>query len=148
LLQSGSLLGTDIIMSKKTNCITLFTALCFSGWSVAALAAPQNQVITAEMDSYMRVIWGLLIVIGIIFVIYALFKKKFSLLTTSPTRNINILEMKPLMGKKAICLVRVRNREYLLGIGDNTITLLDTLSQSTDTDFASVMRQARGEKTS
>lgn len=90
----------------------------------------------------MRMIWGLLIVLGIIFVLYGLTKKRFSLLGTSSKQEIRVVEMKPLMGKKALCLVEVRGQEYLLGIGGDTVTHIATLSGKRDQNFAETLAQS------
>lgn len=95
-------------------------------------------------DGYLRIIWGLLVVIGIIFIIYGLVRKRFSLFIHSPSHAINIVEMKPLMGKKALCLVKVHEKEYLIGLAENSITLLDTVEAPGEKKFAAVMKQVGG----
>lgn len=90
----------------------------------------------------MRMIWGLLIVLGIIFVLYGLIKKRFSLLGSTSKQEIKVVEMKPLMGKKALCLVEVRGEEYLLGIGGDTVTHIATLAKKSDRSFADTLAQS------
>lgn len=99
----------------------------------------------SDFDNYIKVIWGLLVVLGIILVLYGLLKKRFSLLHSSAKQEINIVEMKPLMGKKALCLVKVRGQELLLGISDNNISHLASFAGSSDKNFAEVL-QASSEK--
>jgi flagellar protein FliO/FliZ len=82
-----------------------------------------------ELDSYLRVIWGLLIVLGIILLLYALLKKRFSLLANFPEKQIKIIEMKPLMGRKALCLVEVRGQEYLIAISGDRISPIAALGK-------------------
>ncbi len=94
----------------------------------------------SDFDNYIKVIWGLLIVLGIILLLYALLKKRFSLLHSSTKKEINILEMKPLMGKKALCLVNVRGKDLLLGISDNNISHIASFTASTETKFADVLQ--------
>jgi flagellar protein FliO/FliZ len=112
----------------------LFSLRVTSAW--AAIPAP------SDTENYMRMIWGLLIVLGIIFVLYGLTKKRFSLLGTSSKHEIRVLEMKPLMGKKGLCLVQVRGQEYLLGIGGDTVTHIATLSGKRDQSFAETLAQS------
>ncbi len=92
-----------------------------------------------DTENYMRMIWGLLIVLGVIFVLYGLLRKRFSLLSASPDKEIKVLEIKPLMGKKAICLVSVKDQEYLLGLGGDTITHLATLPRDAEASFAETL---------
>lgn len=91
----------------------------------------------------MRMIWGLLIVLGIILALYGLLKKRFSLLSASPSQEIKVLEIKPLMGKKAICLIEVKGQEYLLGLGGERVTHLATLPRQSDTSFADTLAKTR-----
>ncbi|MCP4339557.1 MAG: FliO/MopB family protein [Desulfobulbaceae bacterium] len=97
----------------------------------------------SDTESYFRVIWGLLVVLGIILVLYGIVRKRFSLLSTSPSQNIKILEIKPMMGKKALCLVDVKGQEYLLGISGDQINHIATLSPQPETSFAETL-QATG----
>lgn len=95
----------------------------------------------SSTENYMRMIWGLLIVLGIILVLYGLVKKRFSLLSNCQNKEIRVLEIKPLMGKKAICLVEVRGQEYLLGVAADRITHLATLQQRAGISFADTLAQ-------
>jgi flagellar protein FliO/FliZ len=94
----------------------------------------------SDTASYFRVIWGLLVVLGIILVLYGIVRKRFSLLSTSPSQNIKILEIKPMMGKKALCLVDVKGQEYLLGISGDQINHIATLSPQPETSFAETLQ--------
>ena len=80
-----------------------------------------------ELESYFRVLWGLGVVLAIILILYALLRKRFSLFSNQPEKNITIVEIKPLMGKKSLCLVRVKGQEYLLGLSGDRISHLATL---------------------
>lgn len=94
---------------------------------------------TDEITSYFRVLWGLLIVLAIILLLFAIFRKRFSLLQPRGAKAIRVLEMQPLMPRKAICLVEVRGREYLLGIGTDAITLLADLNDHGRPSFKDVL---------
>lgn len=105
------------------------------------LLPESNDLITSSF----RVIWGLLIVLGIILLLYGLLRKRFSLLASLPDKEINILEIKPLMGKKALCLVEVRGTEYLLGISESQISKITTLPKKT-ANFQETLLAEAGKK--
>jgi flagellar protein FliO/FliZ len=94
----------------------------------------------SDAASYLRMIWGLLVVLGVILVLYGIVRKRFSLLSPSPGGNIKILEVKAMMGKKALCLVDVKGQEYLLGISGETISHIATLTPPAKTSFAAALR--------
>ena len=92
------------------------------------------------MDSSLRMIWGLLVVLGIILLLYGLLKKRFSLLAHTPQQHIRIIEIKPLMGKKALCLIEVRGQEYLLGISADRVDPIACLSKKSASSFAETLK--------
>jgi len=102
-----------------------------------------NDIPPTDTASYFRVIWGLLVVLGIILVLYGIVRKRFSLLATSPSKHIKILEIKPMMGKKALCLVEVKGQEFLLGMSGDQINHIATLPPQSETSFAKTL-QATG----
>ncbi|OGQ94853.1 MAG: hypothetical protein A2521_11230 [Deltaproteobacteria bacterium RIFOXYD12_FULL_57_12] len=67
------------------------------------------------------------IVLGIILVFYYLSRKGLNLLPAGKAGAIKVVEMRYLMPKKALCLVNVRGRELLLGIGTERIELIAEL---------------------
>ena len=117
--------------------------LCYIQVPEVACAA-SSQVV--DMESYFRVIWGLLVVLAVILALYGLFRKRFSLLAGSPEKNIKILEIKPLMGKKALCLITVKGTEYLLGISGDQINHLATLSTKPELSFAETLRSTETDR--
>ncbi len=89
----------------------------------------------------LRVLWGLLIVLGIIFAVYTLARKKLSFLPGSnESANIRIIETKHLMPKKSLHLIQVRDKEYLIGVTDQSITLLS--SEPDRKDFRNILDEA------
>jgi flagellar protein FliO/FliZ len=94
------------------------------------------------MENYFRAIWGLLVVLGVILALYGLLRKRFSLLSNISDRAITIVEMKPLMGRKALCLISVKGNEYLLGISGDRINHLATLPKETSASFAETLQTA------
>lgn len=111
---------------------------------VAMLAAPTAGLagngLGSDTADYFRMIWGLLVVLGIILVLYGIVRKRFSLLSVSSGANIQILEVKPMMGKKALCLVNVKGQEYLLGISGETISHIATLTPPAKGSFAATLQ--------
>lgn len=97
------------------------------------------------LASSFRVVWGLLIVLGVILLLYGLLRKRFSLFASMPNKEIKVVEIKPLMGKKAICLVEVRGTEYLLGISESQITKIATLSPKKGPSFRETLQAESGE---
>jgi flagellar protein FliO/FliZ len=98
-----------------------------------------------SMGSYFRVIWGLLVVLGIILILYGIFRKRLSLFHSQSSQSINILELKPLMSKKALCLVEVKGEEYLLGISSDRITHIATVSSKKGSSFAATLSRTENE---
>jgi flagellar protein FliO/FliZ len=78
------------------------------------------------------VLWGLLIVIGLMLVLYALARKRFSLLGVGGSGKIKVLEMRPLMARTALALVEVEGEKLLIGIGNGTVRMLTHLPAGKD----------------
>lgn len=119
----------------------LLLNLLFLAVPMTSLAANDGAT-TTDMENYFRVIWGLLVVLGIILILYGLLRKRFSILGSSPDRKIHVIEIRPLMGKKALCLVNVKNRQYLLGLSGDTITHIDTMPLDATTPFEGALQNA------
>ena len=118
-------------------------ALLFYTTQLYAATTTENTLLSGNSDimaSSFRVIWGLLVVLGIILLLYGLLRKRFSLLSSLPDKEINVIEIKPLMGKKAICLVEVRGREYLLGISETQISNIATLPARNTKNFSETLQ--------
>jgi len=109
-----------------------------------ALGASQN---TIGADSYFRMIWGLLVVLGVILLLYGLLRKRFSILSSPEGKLIKVIEMKPLGPRKMLCLVEVKGEEFLLGVNGDNISHLATLGQdkAKPGTFADEMQTAQDE---
>ena len=83
----------------------------------------------------------MLVVLGIILILFGLLRKRLSLFHNPGAQSIKILEIKPIMGKKAICLVEVKGKEYLLGIGNEQINHLATIEADKDSPFAKTLQE-------
>lgn len=72
-----------------------------------------------------RLLWGLLIVFGVLLIVYALAKKKLSFLNAASGKGvITVIETRHLMPRKSLCLVKVRDQEFLLALGNDQISLI------------------------
>jgi flagellar protein FliO/FliZ len=96
-----------------------------------------------DLAAYFRVMWGLLIVLAVILALYAVFKNRFSIMNPKTGKAIRILEIQPLMPRKSLCLVEVRGKEYLLGIGSENITLLASLDRNPSGSFQEALDSSR-----
>ena len=109
------------------------------------LCSPKPVTAAAGMDdtsAYLRLTWGLLVVLGIILIFYALVKKRFSLLHSPEKSAIKVLELRHLMPKKSLCLVEVKGREYLLGLGTDNITLIASIPAAPENTFAAALKES------
>jgi flagellar protein FliO/FliZ len=82
-----------------------------------------------------RMLWGLVVVLGILLIIYGLMRKKFSFAKSNANSKIKIIEIRHLMPKKSICLVEVGGQEFLLGLGNENITLLSAIKNGESSTF-------------
>lgn len=76
------------------------------------------------ISSSLKMIWGLLIVLGILLIIYGLARKKLTFIQSGGRGAIKILETRHLMPKKTLFLVEVEGSRYLLGGGADTLSLI------------------------
>ncbi|MBW6521359.1 MAG: flagellar biosynthetic protein FliO [Desulfoarculaceae bacterium] len=98
-----------------------------------------------------RLLWGLLIVFGVLLIVYALAKKKLSFLNAGSGKGaITVIETRHLMPRKSLCLFKVRNQEFLLALGNDRINLIAAIEpsptaatgQTDHPDFAAAMADA------
>ena len=125
-----------------TLSLLLFCTTCYAEVAKDMSLLGGNSDILA---SSFRVVWGLLIVLGVILLLYGLLRKRFSLFASMPDKEIKVIEIKPLMGKKAICLIEVRGTEYLLGISESQISNIATLPSQKGPSFRDTLRAESGE---
>lgn len=105
--------------------------ILFVLYAQTAVAAEQAPL---SLSASLRLFWGLLIVLGIVLIVSALIRKRLLFLAGGNQGTITIVETRHLMPKKSLCLVRVRGREYLLGLGNDQISLIATLPIAKDPD--------------
>lgn len=119
--------------------------LLLLSWSLILIPAGISQAAETpadEISGYFRVMWGLCIVLAIILILYALLKRRFSIINPRSGKSIRVLEIQPLMPRKSLYLVEVKGREYLLGVGADTITLLADLDDNPKTSFRETLDTA------
>ncbi len=80
------------------------------------------------------------VVIGILLLLYAASRKGFGVLPQKKNSLIQVLETRPLGGRKFLCVVKVRGEEMLLGLSNDRI---EYLSQLTSNDnFSETLKHA------
>ncbi|MBU4236341.1 MAG: flagellar biosynthetic protein FliO [Proteobacteria bacterium] len=100
-----------------------------------------------SFSATLRLFWGLLIVFGVLLIVYALAKKKLSFLNAGSGKGaITIIEMRHLMPKKSLCLIKVRDQEYLLGLGNDQINLIAAIEPVDKKNFATTLATAASDK--
>ncbi len=104
----------------------------------AAAQAAQSQE-DGMLGSGLRVLGGMLLVLGLIYLIYALSRKKLAWLPGSRPGIIRVREVRSLGGRKALYLIQVRDRELLLGVSADRMELLSDLGKA-PADFADTLQ--------
>ena len=108
-------------------------------WPASAWAAAPADLASALLQTG----WALLVVVGLILALYGLSKKRLSLGKTGG-KLINVIELRPVLPKATLALVEVRGREYLVGIGADSIHLLADLSGepvNEPTNFSAILAE-------
>jgi flagellar protein FliO/FliZ len=98
--------------------------------------------------SGLKMFIGMIVVVGLMLLVYVLNRKGIGFLKKDRTGRINIVEMRHLGGRKMLCMVEVKGRELLLGLGNDHIDFLYDFSDSpAHTDFANeLQRHVEAEK--
>jgi len=94
-----------------------------------AAAAESAGVTDSLTGAYLRFVAALVLVIGVMLVLYALVKKRFSLLHNRADSPIRVVETRPLAPRASLCLVEVRGQEFLLGLSQSGVNLLAAFEQ-------------------
>jgi flagellar protein FliO/FliZ len=123
---------------KPVSCLNILAYLSVFLLVQAERAFGATEPATTVSAS-LRVIWGLLIVLGILFIIYGLMKKKMSFLHMPGKGIIKIVEVRHLMPKKSLYLVEVRGQEFLLGAGQDRIDLIAAINRDSAGSFAEIL---------
>lgn len=102
---------------------------------------------TAEpslLGSSLKMAAALAVVIGILLLLYAASRKGFGVLPQKKNGLIQVLETRPLGGRKFLCVVKVRGEEMLLGLSNDRIEYLSKVPSSDK--FAETLQQVEEEQ--
>ncbi|APG27328.1 flagellar biosynthetic protein FliO [Syntrophotalea acetylenivorans] len=97
------------------------------------------------IGSGLRMLVGLLVVLGLMLLLYALSKRGLRWLPGNREGKIRIRETRPLGAKKALCLVEVQGRELLLGVSSEGINLLCELEPQQGQSFEQTLQSQNQE---
>ncbi len=118
-----------------------FTAVFFA----ALILFLPVSAMAAELDgtaAMLRLTWGLLVVLGVILILYALARKRFSLFQPPSGSAIRIVELRHLTPKKSLCLVEVKGQQFLLGMSSDRISLIAEIPGDRNESFATVLEKS------
>jgi flagellar protein FliO/FliZ len=125
---------------RSCSLFILFQLLCFIQPLQAAEQSP------SDLSAALRVLWGLLAVIGILLILAFIARKRMSFLHASGKGEIQVLEVRHLMPKKALYLVSVRNQEFLLASGDDRLELIAQIQKTENTSFEEIPQKTESEE--
>ncbi len=117
--------------------IPLLLLIASPAFAAEAIATP------SFLGSSLKMAAGLAIVIGILLLVYAASRKGFGVLPQKKGGLIQVLETRPLGGRKFLCVVKVRDEELLLGLSNDRIECLTRLSPPET--FAEALQQVEEE---
>ncbi len=89
----------------------------------ARLWAAQGEPIDL-FASGMKLFVAMAVVVAIMLLIHALNRKGFKFLENRQSRQIKIVETRPMGGRKSLCLVDVEGERLLIGVGNDRVDLL------------------------
>lgn len=90
----------------------------------------------------LKLVGAMIIILGLVLLLYYISRKGFSFLPAAKTGAIKLIEMRYLMPKKALCLVEVRGKELLLGIGNDRIELISRLERHDTPPFEETLQSS------
>jgi len=130
----GSLINNVVsaaswILSAVGNRLLPLACLVLTPTLAAATQAIPLAAGQSLTEAYVRFLVGLALVIGIMLILYAFLKKRFSLLRNRDDSRIHILEIKPVAPRKSLCLIEVGGEKFLLGLSQDSINLLGTFGR-------------------
>ena len=109
---------------------------------ILTLPQPVAAAELIETGAMLRMTWGLLVVLGVMLILYALVRKRFSLFQSPTGSAINIVELRHLMPKKSLCLVEVKGQHFLLGLSADRVSLIAELSGERKESFTAALEQS------
>ena len=96
------------------------------------------------LGSSLKMVAALAVVIGILLLLYAASRKGLSVLPQKKNGLIQVLETRPLGGRKFLCVVKVRGEEMLLGMSNDRIEYLSKVPSADK--FTETLQQVEGEQ--
>ncbi len=96
------------------------------------------------LGSSLKMAAGLAVVIGLLLLLYAASRRGFGVLPQKKNGLIQVLETRPLGGRKFLCVVKVRGEEMLLGLTNERIEYLAKVPPAEK--FATSLQQAEEEQ--
>ena len=124
---------------------TIFSALLsITAYDAVAPCFALSAENFSMLNSSLKMIWGLLVVLGILLIIYGLVKKRVTLLQGGGKGIIKIIESRHLMPKKSLFLIEVRGKEYLVGTGGDSLSLIASLEETahSQSNFESILKNS------
>ncbi|MEE4254009.1 MAG: flagellar biosynthetic protein FliO [Desulfuromusa sp.] len=118
----------------------LFFTLTFMAQPVFAA---DNIAETSLLGSSLKMLAALGVVIGILLLLYAASRKGFGIMPQKKSGIIQVLETRPLGGRKFLCVVKVRGQEMLLGLSNDRIECLSQLTSGEK--FSETLQQVEEE---
>ncbi|MHB1400224.1 MAG: flagellar biosynthetic protein FliO [Trichloromonadaceae bacterium] len=94
--------------------------------------------------SGLRMLGALGMILGLILLLYAGSRRGLRWLPKARSGAIRIVEVRQLGPKKSLCLVQVRGRELLLGVGADRVELLCQLGDEPSPSFDETLQQLGG----
>ena len=132
-------------MKKKLHDLSSLT-LIITGVSVFYPSRAFPAETEYLIGSSLKMIWGLLVVLGILLIIYGLARKKLTFIQGGGKGAIKVLETKHLMPKKTLFLVEVAGNQYLLGAGAESLTMLTHIEpKEPPPSFNDILNQSKEE---
>ncbi|MCF6265590.1 MAG: flagellar biosynthetic protein FliO [Desulfuromusa sp.] len=106
--------------------------------------AADTIVAPSLLGSSLKMLAAFAVVIGILLLLYAASRKGFRMLPQKKNGLIQVLETRPLGGRKFLCVVKVRGEEMLLGMSNDRIEYLSKVPSGDK--FSETLQQLEGEK--
>lgn len=94
--------------------------------ALAETAAKEPSLLTASL----KMLAALGLVVGLLLLFYAASRRGFGFLPQNKSEIIQILETRPLGGRKFLCVVKIRDEEILLGMTHDRIENLGRIGSA------------------
>ncbi len=105
----------------------------------AAETAPKAP---GTIGPFLKMLASLGLVVGLLLLFYAAYKRGFGMLPGIKEGKIKVLESRPLGGRKFLCRVQVKDQELLLGVTNDRINLLTELTSEPENRFEQELSDA------